>query len=68
MITSLGEMGADLCASRALFVLYVLGFVVFSLHLGVGGWLQYVTVAFPGHFYYHLCRYKPKVFVCVSST
>ena len=38
MITSLGEEGAGLCASRALFVVYVLDFVVFLFLLvsGIG--------------------------------
>ena len=52
VITSLGEEGAGLCASRAyicLFVLYV-SFCHFSLPLGVVGWLRFVIVALPGLF------------------
>ena len=57
VITSLGEEGASLCASRA-FVLYLLVFVIFSLPLFLlvsgggsgGGGLRFVTVALPGFF------------------
>ena len=45
VITSLGEEGAGMCASRAfvcLFVLYVSFFVFFRFSLGIGGWLQFV--------------------------
>ena len=50
MITSLGEEGAGLCVSRA-FVLHVFVIVIFSLPLGVGDWLRFVIMAFPGLFY-----------------
>ena len=43
VVASLQEEGAGLCASRA-FVC----FCPFSLPLGVGGWLRFVTVALPG--------------------
>ena len=52
MITLLGEEGAGLCASRALFVCFVrVSFCHFSLPLGVGGWLRFVSVALSGRFY-----------------
>ena len=35
-----------------LFALYVLVFVIFSLPLGVGGWLRFVVVALAGLFYF----------------
>ena len=53
VITSLGEEGAGLCASRAFFVVVVLYVLVFhfSLPLSVGGWLRFVIVTLPGLFY-----------------
>ena len=57
-ITSLGEEGAGLCASRAFvcflffFALKVLVFVL--LLLGVGGWLRFVIVALPGLLVYQM--------------
>ena len=52
VITSLGEEGASLCASRAFVVCFErVSFCHFSLPLGVGGWLQFVIVALPGLFY-----------------
>ena len=50
MITSLGEKGAGLCASRAfaLFCFVRASNCPFSLPLGVGGWLWFVMVALPG--------------------
>ena len=51
-ITSHGEERAGLFASRALFLCFVrVNFYQFSLPLGVGGWLRFVTVALPGFFY-----------------
>ena len=44
-----------------LFVWNVLVFCHFSLPLGVGGWLLFVTVVFPGLFcYFFLIVSKPK--------
>ena len=42
-------MGAGLCASRALFLVYFVRVTVcpFSLSLGVRDWLRLVIVAFP---------------------
>ena len=51
VITSLGEKGASLCASRAFVCFVRVSFCQFSLPLGVGGWLWFVTVALPGFFY-----------------
>ena len=51
VITSLGEEGAGLCASRVFFVCVV--FCHFSLPLGVGGWLWFVIMALPGLMYLH---------------
>ena len=70
VITSLGEEGAGLCASRAMFVCFVrVRFcrfsLSFSLPLGVRGWLRFVTVAIPELFYYFFffvrakTRFKP---------
>ena len=55
MITSLGEGGAGLYASRA-FVCYLacVNFCPFPLPLGVRGWLWLVIVALAGHVYYFL--------------
>ena len=50
MIALLGGEGTGLCASRA-FALYLLVFVIFSLPLGVDGWLRFVIVALPGLFF-----------------
>ena len=53
VITSLGEEGASLCASRAFvcFVCVTCSFVIhFSFPLGVAGWLRFVIVALPGLF------------------
>ena len=58
VITSLGEDGADLCASRA-FVLYMLVLVIFLFLLVSGVWLRFVIVAFPGLFYELFCFYWP---------
>ena len=52
MITSLGEEGAGLCASRAFVYFARVSFCPFSLPLSVGGWLRFVIVALPGLFYY----------------
>ena len=50
VITSRGEEGAGLCASRAFVCLFVrVSFCHFSLPLGVGVWLRFV--ALPGLFY-----------------
>ena len=51
VITSLGEEGASLCASRAFVCFVRVSFCHFSLPLGVGGWLWYVKGALPGLFY-----------------
>ena len=52
VITSLGEEGAGLCASRAFVCFFVhVSFCHFSLPLGAGGWLRFVIVALPGLFY-----------------
>ena len=51
VITSLGEEGASLCASRAFVCFARVSFCPFSLPLGVGGWLRFVKVALPGRFY-----------------
>ena len=51
VITSLGEEGAGLCASRAFVCFVHVSFCHFSLSLGVGGRLQFVIVALPGLFY-----------------
>ena len=54
VIASLGEEGAGLCASRAFICLFLhpVVFFLFLLVSGVGcGWLRYVVVALPGHFY-----------------
>ena len=48
VITSFGEEGARLCASRAFVCFVRVSFCHFSLPLGVGGWLQFVIVALPG--------------------
>ena len=52
VITSLGEEGAGLCASRP-FVFYFarVNFSPFLLPLGVRDWLRFVIVALPGFFY-----------------
>ena len=50
VITSLGEEGAGLCASRAFVCFVRVSFCHFSLPLGVGGWLRFVIVALPGLF------------------
>ena len=51
VITSLGEEGAGLCASRAFVCVVLVSFVIFSFDLGVGCWLWFVIVALPGLFY-----------------
>ena len=52
VITSLGEDGTGLCASRAFVCLFcTVSFCRFSLPLGVGGWLRFIIVALPGLFY-----------------
>ena len=55
LITSFGEEGAGLCASRTFVCLFVcfarVCFCSFSLPLGVEGWLRFVIVAYPGPFY-----------------
>ena len=49
---SLGEEGAGLCASRALFVCFArVVFCPFSLPLSVGGWLRFAIVALTGLFF-----------------
>ena len=51
-VTTLGEEGAGLCASRTFLCLFcVCMFLSFSLPLGVEGWLLFVIVAYPGPFY-----------------
>ena len=52
MITSFGEEGAGLCASRVYVCFVRVSFCHFSLGLGVGGWLRFVIVALPGLFMY----------------
>ena len=52
MITSLGEEGAGLCASRAFVCFVRVSFCHFSLPLGLVGWLRFVIVALPGLFCY----------------
>ena len=51
-ITSLGEEGAGLCASR-IFVCLFCAFMFCPLFLpvGVGGWLRFAAVAYPRPFY-----------------
>ena len=56
MITSLGEEGDGLCASRAFVCFVRVSFCHFSLPLGVGGWLRFVIVALPGLFFFQLPR------------
>ena len=52
VITSLGEEGAGLCASRAFVCLFApVNVCPFSLPLGISGWLRLVIVALPGLFY-----------------
>ena len=51
VITSLGEDGDGLCASRAFVCFVRVSFCPFSLPLGVGGWLWFVIVALPGLYY-----------------
>ena len=51
LITSLGEEGAGLCASRTFVCFACVCFCPFSLPLGVEGWLRFVIVAYPGPFY-----------------
>ena len=48
MITSLGDDGAGLCASRAFVCFVRVSFCHFSLPLGFRGWLRLVIVALPG--------------------
>ena len=51
-ITSLGEEGGGLCASRTCVYLFCACMLcLFSLPLGVEGWLRFVIVAYPGPFY-----------------
>ena len=51
VITSFGEEGAGMCASRAFVVCFLhVIFCHFSLPLGVGGWLRFVIVTLPGLF------------------
>ena len=52
VITSLGEEGAGLCASRAFAYFARVDFCPSSLPLGVGGWMLLVIAALPGLFYY----------------
>ena len=61
---SFEEEGAGLCASRAFFVLFCAccPFLSFSLSLGVGGWLRFAIVAFPGLFvFFILLEFKKYV-------
>ena len=51
ILFSIVEEGAGLCASRAFVCFVRVSFCRFSLPLGVGGWLRFVTVALPGLFY-----------------
>ena len=51
LITSLGEEGAGICASRTFVCFARVRFYPFSLPLGVEGWLRFVTVAYAGLFY-----------------
>ena len=52
LITSLGEEGAGLCASRTFVCLFcACMFLSFSRPLGVEGWLRFVIVAYHGSFY-----------------
>ena len=51
VITSLGEEGAGLCASRAFVCFVRVSFCHFSLPLGVGGWLRFVIVTLSGLFH-----------------
>ena len=52
LITSPGEEGAGLCASRILCVCFAgVCFCPFSIPLGVEGWLRFLIVAYPGPFY-----------------
>ena len=51
VITSLGEEGASLCASRVFVCFVRVSFCPFSLPLGVGGCLRFVIVALSGRFY-----------------
>ena len=44
VITSLGKEEAGLCASGAFVCFVRVSFVIFSLPLGVGGWLRFVIV------------------------
>ena len=52
VINLLGEDRVGLCASRAFVCKIHVSFCHFSLPLGVGGWLWFLTVALPGLFYY----------------
>ena len=52
-ITSLGEEGTGLCASRAFVCFVRVSFCHISLPFGVGGWLRFVIVALP------VLSYKP---------
>ena len=55
---STGEEGAGLCASRACVCFVRVSFCHFSLPPGVGGWLRYLIVAFPGiHINYFLLTF-----------
>ena len=51
MITSLGEDGAGLCASREFVYFARVNFCPFPLPLGISGWLRLLIVALPGRFY-----------------
>ena len=51
MVISLGEEEAGLCASRTFVCFARVCFCLFSLPLGVEGWLRFVIVAYPGPFY-----------------
>ena len=44
MITTLGEEGAGLCASRSFVCFVRVSFRHFSLPVGVGSWLRFVIV------------------------
>ena len=60
---SAGEEGAGLCTSRA-FVCFVRAlFCPFSLPLGVGDWLRFAIVAFPGLLFYELFWSSKSMFI-----
>ena len=51
LISSLGEEGACLCASRTFVCLFCACMFLSTFLLGVEGWLRFVIVAYHGPFY-----------------